>query len=185
MILNDKIFVRFVLVFAGVFAICHYGTLFMTGIAVPGGSYSPFIDTHLDVTAWVRSLLIYSTKFILGIMGIGTFRESEYVLRATSGRGIRLVYGCLGYGVMSFWTAYMAATSAVLKKKIWWFFGGMLLIYIINVLRLSLVLLSEVNGWRFPFGWDHHTWFNITSYLFIFLLIYFYHRFTDKDIPVI
>ena len=176
MIFGDKKFIQFILIFAAVFAMCYYGALFITGIAVPGGSYSPFIEKYLNITAWLRSSLICGAKLFLNIFGTHTLRENEYILRATGGKGIRLVYGCLGFGVMSFWAAYIAANAAILPKKIWWFFGGLFLIWFINVIRLSMVLQAQISSWHFPFGWDHHTWFNITTYLAIFVMMYFFER---------
>ena len=122
------------------------------------------------------NLPIQGAKLFMNLFGTRAFRESEYVLRATEGKGIRIVYGCLGFGVMSFWAAYIAATFAALSKKIWWFFGGLFLLWLINVARLSLVLQAGVSGWHFPLGLDHHTWFNITAYLAIFVMMYFFER---------
>ena len=62
--------------------------------------------------------------------------------------------------------------------------GGTAVLYIINVVRISLVLLSNDRGWHFPFGWDNHTWFNITAYLAIFILIYFFDRSVKLKTPV-
>lgn len=180
MILRDKKFIRFLIVFATVFALCYYGALFITGLAVPGGLHSPFVGKYFDIAAWLRDSLLYGAKIFLSFIGTETHRVNEYVLRATGGRGIRIVYSCLGFGVMSFWIAYMAATPGRLKSRLLWLGGGLILMWFINVLRLSLVLEGANKGWEFPLGWDHHTWFNIVSYFFIFLLIYFYHRNTDK-----
>jgi exosortase/archaeosortase family protein len=54
--------------------------------------------------------------------------------------------------------------------------GGTLVLWVINVLRISLVMLSNTNHWSLPFGWDHHTWFNIVAYGMIFLMIWVYDR---------
>lgn len=180
MILRDKNFIRFVIIFAAVFVLFYYGALFLTGLAVPGGTYSPFAAKYLNVAAWLRDSLLYGTKIFLSFTGTETYRVNEYVLRAIGGRGIRIVYSCLGFGVMSFWIAYMAATPGRVKIKLLWLAGGLVLMWFINVLRLSFVLEGANKGWKFPLGWDHHTWFNIVSYLFIFGMIFFYHRYTDK-----
>ncbi len=174
MILTDKNFLKFTAIFLGTFAVCYYGALFFTGLAVPGGSYSPFVEKYVNIASWMRSAIILSSKWLLSLFGIATFRADDYVLRAVSGNGVRIVYSCLGFGVMSFWTAYIVATPAHLKKKIGWFLIGILSLFIINVVRISLVLASSEKGWQFPFGWDHHTWFNIVAYLFIFILIFSY-----------
>ena len=169
-------FVKFLVIFTAVFLICYFGALFITGLSVAGGLYSPFIDKYFDATAWLRSSLIISSKAFLSWIGTETYRKDEYVLRATTGRGIRIVYSCLGYGIMSFWAAYVAATAARMRTKMLWLFGGLFLIWLINVLRLSMVLQGAVKGWRFPFGWDHHTWFNIITYMAVFMMMYLFER---------
>jgi exosortase/archaeosortase family protein len=173
---TDKKFVRFVLLFIAVFLLFYYGTLFITGIAVPGGNYSPFIEKYFNIAAWLRSSLILSSKQFLSLLGTETIRSDEYVLRAVGGRGVRIVYACLGFGVMSFWFAYVIANMGSLLKKIIWVSGGLVLLWIINVVRISLVLLAGNKGWHFPFGWDHHTWFNIVAYMAIFAMIYFFEK---------
>ncbi len=174
---------RFVIVFIAVFLLCYYGAFFFTGLAVPGGNYSPFVEKYFNIAAWLRSSLILTAKAFLSILGTETIRTDEYILRAVGGRGVRIVYACLGFGVMSFWLAYIAANKSSLQKKIIWIFCGLLFLWIINVVRISLVLLAGNKGWHFPFGWDHHTWFNIVAYLAIFAMIYFFEKsFKDKSI---
>lgn len=174
MILTDKSFLKFTAIFLGTFALCYFGTLFFIGLAVPGGSYSPLIEKYFNIASWMRSAIILSSKWLLSLFGTATYRADEYVLRGLSGKGVRIVYSCLGFGVMSFWAAYIIATPARMKKKILWFFIGIFSLFIINVVRISLVLTSSEKGWQFPFGLDHHTWFNIVAYLFIFILIFSY-----------
>ncbi len=178
--LKDKRFIKFLVIFFSVFSALYYGTLFLVGLAVPGGNYSPFIDKYFDIASYLRTTLMHSSKQLLTLFGTETFRTDEYVLRAASGKGIRLVYSCLGFGVMNFWIAYTIAMSGKLKFRLLWLAGGLLLIFIINVTRISLVLKAANSGWQFPFGWDHHTWFNIVSYIFILLLIFWHHRVSTK-----
>jgi exosortase/archaeosortase family protein len=180
-IFAEKKFVRFVAIFISVFLICYYGALFLTGITVPGGTYSSFVEKYFNIASWLRSSLILGAKAFLSILGTETIRVDDYVLKAVGGRGVRIVYSCLGFGVMSFWFAYIVANIASLKKKAVWVFGGLLFLWILNVVRISLVLLAGNKGWHFPFGWDHHTWFNIVAYMAIFAMIYFFEKSLKKD----
>jgi exosortase/archaeosortase family protein len=175
-IFKEKGFITFVSVFLIVFLLCYYGTLFLTGLAVPGGRYSPFVEKYFNIASWLRSSLILSSKQFLSILGTETIRTDAYVLRAIGGRGVRIVFACLGFGVMSFWFAYIVANKASVLKKIIWVVLGLFFLWIINVVRISLVLLAGNKGWHFPFGWDHHTWFNIVAYVAIFVMIYFFER---------
>ena len=169
-------FIQFLLVFALVFLLCYFSALFITGLTVEGGFYSSFIAKYFDVASWLRTSLISGTKIVVSLFNIETVRTSDYILRIPNANGIKIVYSCLGFGVMSFWVAYIIATVAPRRKKILWFFIGLLIIWFINVIRLSMVLLAGNKGWRFPFGWDHHSWFNIIAYLFIFTMMYFFEK---------
>jgi exosortase/archaeosortase family protein len=177
----ERKFIRFVVVFITVFLVCYYGTLFVTGVAVPGGMYSPFVEKYFNIAAWLRTSLLFGSTFLLSIFGTDTVRVSEYVIRAVGGTGIRIVYACLGFGVMSFWVAYIVANIASLQKKLIWISGGLLFLWALNVIRISLVLVAGNNGWHFPLGWDHHTWFNIIAYLAIFAMIYFFEKSLKKN----
>ncbi len=176
MILTDKKFIRFLTIFGVAFLLFYFSAQLITGLAVPGGMYSPFVEKYFNVAGWLRSSLILSTKWLVSLFGIETIRTDDYVLRIINAGGIRMVYSCLGFGVMSFWIAYIAATVAQLNNKIKWLIFGLLLIWIINILRITMVLLSGYKGWKFPFGWDHHTWFNIITYLAIFVMMYFFEK---------
>ncbi len=176
MIKYNKNFVKFAATFVIAFLLLYYALKFITGLAVQGGYYSPFVEKHLNIAAWVRTALIVSTKYFLLLLGVQTERVSEYVLRMVGGRGVRIVYGCLGFAVMCFWVAYIFAASTSLMKKLRWFFFGLSLLWIINVIRIGLVLIATNKGWHFPFGLDHHAWFNIIAYLIIFIMIYFFEK---------
>lgn len=98
-----------------------------------------------------------------------------------SGQSVRMVYSCIGYGVMSFWAAFVVANRGCWQKKVVWVAGGLLALWVVNVLRIALLLLAARKNWRFPFGWDHHTWFNVVAYAFVFGMIFFYDRSFHKS----
>ncbi|CAN5894863.1 hypothetical protein BH11BAC4_BH11BAC4_01030 [soil metagenome] len=178
--LTDKTFIRFVIKFLLIFAICYYGTLAIIGVSVPGGYYSPFIEHNLNFVNWIRSTLLNSSKFLLSLFKVDTYLASNYNLRVVGGRGIRLVYECVGYGIMSFWIAFVIASAGSFKKKTVWLIFGLLFIWLLNVIRLSLLLVATQHGWPMPLGWDHHTWFSIFAYLFIFIFIFLFNRQSNK-----
>jgi exosortase/archaeosortase family protein len=83
---------------------------------------------------------------------------------------------CVGYGVYSFWAAYVIAGDDSIGRKIKWVTGGLLLLWAINVIRISGVLVAINRHWAMPLGIDHHTWFNIFAYAAIFGMMYFFER---------
>ena len=83
---------------------------------------------------------------------------------------------CVGYGVYSFWIAFVAANTGTLLKKAVWIISGVLILWMINVIRITLFLVAINRGWPMPLGIDHHTWFTIAAYGMIFILIWLYDK---------
>ena len=110
------------------------------------------------------------------MFGITTFIADAYHLQMVNGLSVQLVYSCLGVGVTSFWLAFVVANKGNWAKKTKWIIGGTICIWLINIIRISLVLVANNKRQNMLFGLDNHTFFNICSYIAIFVLIYFYDR---------
>lgn len=170
--------------FIGAFCVLYFGTLAIIGLSTPENRYSPFVAQYLNFIPPFRSSLMYGTKIFLSIFGYETYMGSEIQIRLVNGGAVNMVYKCLGYGVTSFWLAFVFANTGTWKKKLGWMTGGAVVLWILNVLRISLVLLSVNKNWKFPFGWDHHTWFNIVAYGAIFGMIWIYDKTnSSKKVP--
>ena len=169
-------FLFYLLKFAGIFCLCYFGTRAVIGLAATGGHYSPFVAKYLDYVSWIKRSLINTTAGILYLFDIKTHTEPGFLLRINGGRAIEVSMSCVGYGVYSFWIAFVAANTGSFWKKSRWVTGGLLVLWSINVTRITLFLLAINRGWPMPFGIDHHTWFNIAAYLAIFIFIYLYDR---------
>jgi exosortase/archaeosortase family protein len=91
------------------------------------------------------------------------------------------VYSCIGYGLISFWIAFIFANPVHWKKKIKWGTIGVVSIFIINVIRISLLLIVINNKWPNGINVDSHTLFNIVAYCLIFLLIFLFDRSEKKS----
>ena len=180
-ILKQKSFIIFVTKFLLVFCICYLGTLAVIGMATPGGYYSPFVEDHLDFVSFIMGSLIEGSKFLLSFFGFHTYRAPFFVIRVVNGSGVQIAYDCVGYGVMSFWIAFVLASVTTFRKKIVWLITGLLLVWIINVCRISLVLVANYRHWSSPIGLDHHTLFNIVAYIAIFIMIYFFSKNSVKE----
>ena len=159
-----------------IFCLLYFATLAVIGLAAPVGWYSPFIARHLDYVSWLKRSLINATGFILSFWNIPTIKEPGFLIRFTGGRGVYIAMSCVGYGVYSFWIALVVANKGNWKKKLLWILGGLAGLWCINVIRITLFLVSINKGWPMPFGIDHHTWFTICAYLLIFVMIWLYDR---------
>ena len=162
--------------FLAVFFALYLGTLAIIGLAAPGGHYSPFVQQHLDYVSWIKMSLIHATQSLLSLFGYKTQAAPGFTVRLSGGRGVFIAMDCVGYGVYSFWIAFVAANRGSFFYKLGWIIFGVPMLWLINVVRISLFLLSINKGWQMPLGMDHHTWFNIAAYGFIFLLIWLYSR---------
>lgn len=169
-------FVIYLLKFTVIFCVLYFGTLVMIGLAAPVGWYSPFVEHHLDYVSWLKNSLTSGSKFILQLFSIPTNKEPGFVLAYPGGKGVIIAYDCVGYGVYSFWIAFVAANKGTVRRKFAWISGGLLALWFINVVRITLVLVAINKGWPMPLGIDHHTWFTLCAYLLIFLMIWLYDR---------
>ena len=174
--LKNRKFLLFTAKFLLLFALFYYGTIAVIGLASPGRYYSPFIANYLDYVTWIKWSLLGASKFFLSLFGLPSYLEPGFIMRGHNGNSVLLAMDCVGYGVYSFWAAYVIAGDGTAGKKILWVAGGLLLLWMINVLRISGVLVAINNRWAMPLGIDHHTWFNIFAYTAIFILMYFFER---------
>ena len=151
------------------------------GLAAPGGHYVAFVHNYLDYINWFRFALLHTSKMVLTFLGYDVFVENIYIIRMRYGLGVRVVYSCIGFGVMSFWIAFVFANSGSWIKKTKWILGGLLIIWCINVARIILLLVAINKNWKTFFSIDHHTLFNIATYTAIFIMIYFFSK-SDKGL---
>jgi exosortase/archaeosortase family protein len=177
----NKNLLRYLLKFILSFCFLYYGTKAIIGLASPGGYYAAFINEYLNYVKWFRYALLYSAKALLSISGYKVFVQNMYTLRMYNGHGVHLVYSCLGFGILSFWAAFIFANKTNWRKKIIWIVGGWAMISFINVIRLSLLLISANEKKATTLNIDNHTLFNIAAYLLVFVMIYLFDRSQKKS----
>jgi exosortase/archaeosortase family protein len=163
-----------------VYAILYYGSQFIIGLSAPGGYYNRFVQDYLNYPALLRKALLKCSQFFLENMGYKTEMPDEYKLRMIGGRGVRMVYTCLGIGVSSFWCAFVLANETTVKRKTLFIFFGLLAIFLINVGRIVLLFIAANKGKPMPFGIEHHTLFTVASYVLIILLVLVFDK-TEKS----
>ncbi len=170
---------KFLLLFA-----LFYGTsLLVIGLSAPGGIYSSIVAQHFNFINGIKNLLIFFSKSILEFAGLHTKKYPGFILSVPGGRGIVIAMSCVGYGVYSFWLAYILANIASLKQKLLWACMGLIALFFINVMRIALYLWAINTQKSMPLGLDHHTWFNIAAYSCILVMIIFFERKTKTIMP--
>ncbi len=162
---------KFVCLFAILFAAFYFFNLFYIGITSPVNHYSHFLADHLNYIHWLRWTLLQSSAQILRWLGFAVI-TNEYDLLVAGHGIIQLAYDCLGLGVSSFFAAFVLAYPKKFKSKILFLIAGVLGIEGLNVIRF--VLLALFWDKKHTGILDHHTIFNIFIYVIIAITLYFW-----------
>ena len=170
----------FLITFFFLFAVLYFFNVAYIGITSPANYYINFFDKYLNYIDWLRELILRTSNQIVRLAGFNAEIFGEYRLGIKDGPAVSMVYSCIGYGVMSLWVAFIIAHNGKIKQKILWIVIGCISILIINCFRVSLLLIALIKNWNVNGMIEHHTLFNIISYLLIFFLIYVY---TNKISP--
>lgn len=162
---------RFSVVFIVLFLVFYFFNIGFFGLTNPGKHYNLFLAEKLNYIRGLRHLLLWSAASISKMLGFeALFNEYDLLV---AGRGmIRLVYSCLGLGVMSFFGAFVLAYPKPLKARLIFLLIGLIAIQFLNVLRFVLLVLFW-NKQKQQIV-DHHTIFNALIYILIAVSLYFW-----------
>jgi exosortase/archaeosortase family protein len=163
---------RFLILFLGLFTFLYYLNIAVIGLVAPGGYYVPFVAKYLDYINGLRYGLMESTAFLLRQLGEQVFTKNDWMRVAGRG-GFIMAYDCLGFGVMSFFTAFVIAYPKSVKSKAIFLPAGLLLIQCLNIIRFVLLGLFWKHS-NLKELINHHDVFNIILYLMLMVVIYFW-----------
>ena len=178
---SDNEPLKFIITFICLFVVFYYFNIYYFGITTPTNHhyYSAFLANHLNYISGLRHFLLISSAQVLNWFGY-TAITSEFNL-LVAGHGIlKLVYSCLGLGVISFFSAFVLSYPKKLKSKIIFLITGILGIELLNITRfVVLALFWDKQNAQIV---DHHTLFNIFIYIVIAVTLYFWVKHdTDKN----
>lgn len=162
---------RFPLLFSITFVILYGFNIAFIGLITKGGLYSGYLDNHLNYINLWRTFTIKSSSKILTVLGFH-FVESKTQIRVSGHGGYKLIYSCLGYGIMSLFAAFVANYKATLKDKLPFLILGLIQIQGLNTLRLvglSIFRFKVQHEWL-----DHHFAFNFFLYTILMLNIFWW-----------
>lgn len=172
-------YLRFVIFFITLYFVFYYSNEFYIGITAKGGLYSAFLDENLNYIKWWRKFYLETSASILRLLNY-TVLTNQTDLMVVGKGGIRLIYSCLGYSIMSAFAAFCLTFPNPFKHRFGFLIGGLILIQLMNILRF--VLLSLYWDRRHPlFGMDHHDLFNIIVYLSLIALTYVWIKYISKQ----
>jgi exosortase/archaeosortase family protein len=171
---------RFTLVFLVLFAFFYYLNIFFFGLTTRGNHYNRVLAEDLNYIRALRYALLHISAQIINWLGF-TAITSEYELLVSGRSIIKMVYSCLGLGIISFFAAFVLAYPKKIKPKLIFLAIGILSIQILNILRFVLLALFWNN--KKDHLLDHHTIFNIVIYIIIAISLYFWVK-HDEQAPI-
>ncbi|OLY93797.1 exosortase/archaeosortase family protein [Cnuella takakiae] len=181
--LSTALDLSFTFKFLGLFAVLYYFHLFYWGLTTPDGTvYSSFLDLHFNYINWWTSLIVHTAKAASATLGLVTEIKGLKTLQTNNGSWVNVNFACLGFGVLSFWFAFVWASRVGLRKMMMWTLAGLIGFFVLNSIRICVLLYALHQNWQVNRFMDHHETFNVITYLFIFLLIYLFSRVPDQKV---
>jgi exosortase/archaeosortase family protein len=171
--LSEYIDLRFFLKFLFTFSFLFFFHQFFIGISTPGNLYVPFIDDHLNYVKWIISGVLHTSALLVQLSGLHPIVNGNF-MTVPNGASIDMGWACAGLGIISFWIAFVTAHPLNIKKKISWVMAGIASIFLLNCLRISLLLFALQHHWKESIYASHHDIFNYASFIFIFLMTIFF-----------
>lgn len=140
------------------------------GLTVPGGYYNGWIATRLDYVSAYRSLILKGASVFVNLLGFDVYTD-KYQLHIPGVSRVKMVYSCIGFDVLCFWSAFTLAFPQNAKRKLFYLFTGLMVITLLNTIRVAgLAMVRSIQSLRHKHI-DHHTIFNIIVYIFIFMMV--------------
>jgi exosortase/archaeosortase family protein len=162
--------VRFLINFLILFVTFYGLNIGYIGITSPGGLYFPFLDDHLNYIELWRNLYIAAAAKILELMDYVVY-TTDISLKVQGHSGFKLVYSCLGYGIMSCFSAFVLSFPKPLRSRFSFLFVGLSIILSLNLCRLILISLFY-NPQITLLSYNHHDIFNAVLYVAILVMSY-------------
>jgi exosortase/archaeosortase family protein len=169
----------FLIKFICLFLVFYSINIGVIAISSPGGFYVPFVETHINYIQFLRNTYISGVTIILRLLGYEVI-TSPFGLGVLNHAGFKLVYSCLGYGLMSCFSAFAFSIPKPFTSRYLFLASGICLIFLLNIFRLLLVALYYNPKFNI-FRLDHHEIFNIATYLTIVGFSYLYLKLKKHD----
>ncbi len=149
-----------------------YAFYFYVGVVTPGGKLSSlFLSRYANFPNWLTVAVAKPSVFLLQILGYKVHQTNAANVTINGSRGVTLAWGCLGIGAISLWIAFIAAHRQKMRYKIKWMIAGIVLIFIVNILRIDMIALSNYYNWKHAESFNAHTSFDILTYAVILVMM--------------
>ncbi|RYE50467.1 MAG: hypothetical protein EOP48_19710, partial [Sphingobacteriales bacterium] len=151
---------------------------FVVAASAPTGTYFPFVDHYLNFPALIRNSVLVVSQVFLSLFGYRTTVNVDTIISADGYVRLFMAFPCYGLGVKSFWVAFVCAHRMDLKQKLAWSVAGIFLIFFLNCVRVSLMMIAMVDRWNIAqsLNTNAHDFFNYVCYAALLGLILLFYR---------
>lgn len=163
-------FIFFIPKFILLFGIFYSFNIAFIGITNPDGIYVHWLDTHLNYITFWRNMYISASSFVLEMLGYTVYRN-ELGLSVKDHSGFKMVYSCLGYGLISCVSAFTLVFPKPYKSKLIFLVIGISVINMLNTIRLILIALYYKTTPLTP-DTNHHSLYNWVIYSTLIIITY-------------
>ncbi len=161
-----------ILLFLALFLLMKEGFYVYVGLTTPGGRlFFPFLANYVNIPWWLTLLVSKFSKLLLELCRYDVYQLNPANITIAGSRGVTIAWGCLGIGAISLWIAFIAAHFYPGKQKLKWMFAGVLFIFILNILRIMMIALSNHYNWQYLQSFNAHSTFNILTYAIIVIMM--------------
>jgi exosortase/archaeosortase family protein len=173
--------VKFLLRMVGLYLLFRLINWSWIGLIAPGGLYSAFADNYLNYVSFIKVSVLQTARLMANIFGVSSHLVSTSVIKVEGGGELYMAWACCGLELMSFWAAFALADTTPLRTKLKWCLGGLFSIWLINCVRVSLIMIAQKNKWQNLQMMTHHDTFNIAAYALIIFLMFIYYKKNKKQ----
>lgn len=136
--------------------------------------YNPFIDRYFNLFRGFTKFVLHGSKIMVEQLGYSAVLNRFNNIQINNGHQVNLYTVCLGLDFITFWFAFVLSNKGRWFYKSVWMIAGIFFLLLVNMCRISLLLIANEEHFIQRIPIEHHTLFNIGSYvvLAVFLLLY-------------
>lgn len=124
-----------------------------------------------DAYQWMANAINYPSQWILTMLDYETIL-TERVISIVGSRGVEVQGPCMGFNIFSVFIALIISfpNKATFLQKGLFILAGILAIHLLNIFRVTALVLSK--KYNYEFGINHHDLYNFIIYAFVIYLFY-------------
>lgn len=167
---------RFLIRLLGFYLLFRLTNWLCIALITPEGYYSEFLDKYLDYVSAIKVSILKTGRLCAQWLDVVSHPLGDSILQVQNGGQVRMAWPCCGLEIMSFWAAFVLADTISLRKKAYWIIGGLAAIWIINCLRIAILVIGKQKDWHVLLNLNQHDMFNIVAYLLVLGLMFLYYK---------